>query len=66
MSVTGQHKLEARRRELERQLNLGDRFTREQLSGRTQLAVSTIARILAMRVGVDLITLDRFFAAFDL
>lgn len=45
---------------------MGDRFTLEELSERTQLAVSTISRVLEAQVGVDKLTLDQFFAAFDL
>ncbi len=66
LSLTGQRKLEATRRQLEQTLNLGDRFTLEQLSERTQLAISTITRVLEARVGVDKLTLDQFFSAFEL
>lgn len=66
LSLTGQRKLEATRRQLERDLNCGDRFTLEELRERTQLAISTIARILEAQIGVDKITLSQFFSAFDL
>ncbi len=66
LSLAGQRKLEATRRQLEKTLNLGDRFTLEQLSERTKLAISTIVRVLEARIGVDKLTLDYFFAAFDL
>ena len=66
LSLTGQRKLAATRRELEKALNQGDRFTLEELSARTKLAISTIVRVLESRIGVDKITLDHFFAAFDL
>ncbi len=66
LSLAGQRKLEAKRRQLEKTLNMGDRFTLEELSERTQLAISTITRVLEARQGVDKLTLDQFFAAFDL
>jgi WD40 repeat protein len=66
LSLTGQRKLEATRRELEKTVNNGDRFTLEQLSERTRIAVSTITRVVDARVGVDKVTLDLVFAAFDL
>ncbi len=66
LSLIGQRKLDATRRQLEKTLNESERFTLEELSARTQLAISTITRVLEARVGVDKITLDYFFAAFDL
>jgi hypothetical protein len=66
LSPSGQRKLAAKRRELEQALNFGDRFTLEELSARTQLAISTLSRVLETRIGVDKLTLDRVFAAFDL
>jgi hypothetical protein len=66
LSLTGQRKLDATRRKLEKNLNQDERFTLEELSARTQLAISTITRVLEARVGVDKITLDHFFTAFDL
>jgi hypothetical protein len=66
LSLTGQRKLAATRRELEKTLNQGDRFTLEELSARTKLAIVPIVRVLEARSGVDKITLDHFFAAFDL
>jgi WD40 repeat protein len=66
LSLIGQRKLDATRRQLEKTLNDGERFTLEELSARSQLAISTIARVLEARIGVDKLTLDHFFAAFDL
>ena len=66
LSLAGQQKLEAARRQLEKTANMGDRLTQEELSERTQLAISTIARVLEAQIGVDKLTLDQFFAAFDL
>ena len=66
LSLTGQRKLEATRRQLEKTVNDGDRFTLEELSQRTQIAVSTITRVVDARIGVDKHTLDLVFAAFDL
>jgi YD repeat-containing protein len=66
LSLTGQRKLEAARRQLEATLNNGDRFTLEEISDRTRLALSTVTRVLDGQNGVDKQTLDQFFAAFDL
>jgi WD40 repeat protein len=66
LSLSGQRKLEATRRQLEKTVNDGDRFTLEALSERTQIAVSTITRVVDARIGVDKSTLDLVFAAFDL
>lgn len=66
LSLAGQRKLESARRQLEHTLNGGDRFTLEELSDRTRLALSTMTRVLDAQVGVDKQTLDQVFAAFDL
>lgn len=66
LSAVGQRKLETARRQLEKTLHGGDRFTLEELSDRTQLALSTITRVLDAKTGVDKQTLGQFFAAFDL
>ncbi len=66
LSLTGQRKLEAARRQLEAAINNGDRFTLEEISDRTRLALSTVTRVLDGQNGVDKQTLDQFFAAFDL
>lgn len=66
LSSTGQRKLEAARRQHEKTQNQGDRFTLEELSEQTQLALSTVTRVLDAQVGVDRQTLEQFFAAFDL
>ena len=60
LSLAGQQKLEATRRHLEKTANMGDRFTLDELSERTQLAISTITRVLEARIGVDKLTLDQF------
>ncbi|MBD2112814.1 MULTISPECIES: WD40 repeat domain-containing protein [Cyanophyceae] len=66
LSLAGQRKLDAARRQLEATLNNGDRFTLEEISDRTRLALSTVTRVLDGQNGVDKQTLDQFFAAFDL
>ena len=66
LSAVGQRKLETARRQLEKTLHGGDRFTLEELSDRTQLALSTITRVIDAQTGVDKQTLGQFFAAFDL
>ncbi len=66
LSAVGQRKLETARRQLEKTLHGGDRFTLEELSDRTQLALSTITRVIDAQTGVDKHTLGQFFAAFDL
>ncbi|PSB26485.1 NB-ARC domain-containing protein [Stenomitos frigidus] len=66
LSLAGQRKFETARRQLEKAMNGGDRFTLEELSERTQLALSTMTRVLDAQVGVDKQTLDQVFAAFDL
>ncbi len=66
LSAVGQRKLETARRQLEKNLHGGDRFTLEELSDRTQLALSTITRVIDAQTGVDKHTLGQFFAAFDL
>jgi uncharacterized Zn finger protein len=59
LSSIGQQKLEAARRQLEKTVNVGDRFTLEELSECTQLAISTITRVLEAQVGVDIAVLSR-------
>ncbi|MBE9160390.1 WD40 repeat domain-containing protein [Nodosilinea sp. LEGE 06152] len=66
LSPAGCRKLDAARRQLETTLNNGDRFTLEEISDRTRLALSTVTRVLDGQHGVDKQTLDQFFAAFDL
>lgn len=66
LSPTGYRKLDAARRQLENTLNNGDRFTLEEISDRTRLALSTVTRVLDGQNGVDKQTLNQFFAAFDL
>ncbi|HZG39708.1 MAG TPA: hypothetical protein VEZ50_13590, partial [Nodosilinea sp.] len=66
LSPAGQRKLDTARRQLEKNLNSGDRFTLEDISDRTRLALSTVTRVLDGQHGVDKQTLDQFFAAFDL
>ncbi|MBW4519771.1 MAG: NACHT domain-containing protein [Scytolyngbya sp. HA4215-MV1] len=66
LSSQGQRKLEMARRHLEQTLNSSDRFTLEELSERTQLSPSTVARVLEAQVGVDKQTLEQFFGVFDL
>jgi hypothetical protein len=60
LSLTGQQKLETARRQVEKAAHHGDRLTLEELSERTQLAISTITRVLEARIGVDKLTIDQF------
>ncbi|PSB44032.1 hypothetical protein [Chamaesiphon polymorphus] len=53
LSLTGQQKLETARRQIEKAERYGDRLTLDELSERTQLAISTITRVLEAQIGVD-------------
>lgn len=66
LSLQGQHKLDAARRQLEKTVNGGDRFTLEELCDQARLALSTVTRVLDAQIGVDKQTLEQFFVAFDL
>ncbi|TVP64515.1 MAG: hypothetical protein EA342_16270, partial [Leptolyngbya sp. LCM1.Bin17] len=62
----GQGKLNAARRQMELQDNEGQRFTLEELCGRTQLSLKTITKVLDAKTTVDRQTLEAFFCAFGL
>ncbi|PSB58514.1 NB-ARC domain-containing protein [Chamaesiphon polymorphus] len=66
LSPIGQRKLESARQQLARTINGGDRLTLEDLSEHTQIATSTVARVLAAEVGVDKLTLEHVFGALTL
>ncbi|MBW4575438.1 MAG: NACHT domain-containing protein [Aphanothece sp. CMT-3BRIN-NPC111] len=66
LTLEGQKKLQAARRQAEIQGNFGDRYTLEELSDRTGLSLNTITKVLEARSAVDKQTLDSFFTAFNL
>ena len=66
LTSEGLQKIQEARFESEQTDNLGQRYTLEKLSDRTELDIHTIKRVLACKQGVDKRTLERFFIAFDL
>lgn len=66
LTLQGLQKLEAAKAESEFEDNNGIRYTLEQMSDRTRLAVNTVMKIYAREVGVDRKTLQRCFNAFNL
>lgn len=66
LTVQGLEKLETAKTNAEFQQNSGTRYTLEQISDRTRLAVNTVMKIYAREVGVDRNTLKRCFSAFNL
>jgi WD40 repeat protein len=66
LSPIGQRKLEIARQQLAQTVNGGDRLTLEDLSEHTQIATSTVARVLAAELGVDKVTLECVFGALTL
>lgn len=66
LTSVGLKKLQEARYQAELLENLGDRFTFEELSDRTQLAPFTVAKVFACEEGVDKQTLALFFRAFNL
>lgn len=66
LAAQGWKKLQEARHQVEAQENFGDRYTLEELSDRTKLDLSTVARVLERESGVDKRTLERFFFAFGL
>jgi WD40 repeat protein/ABC-type dipeptide/oligopeptide/nickel transport system ATPase subunit len=73
LTAVGYQKLQAARQEVERSLNFGDRYTKEELSRLTGLSLKTIAKIFdrvsdpgVRVVSVDKQTLVLCFTAFNL
>jgi WD40 repeat protein len=66
LTSVGLKKLQEARYQAELLENLGDKFTFEELSDRSQLAPFTVAKVLACEEGVDKQTLALFFRAFNL
>lgn len=66
LTLQGFKKLEKAKADVECEENSGIRYTLEQMSDRTRLAVNTVMEIYAREVGVDCNTLKRCFSAFNL
>lgn len=66
LTLAGQQKLQAARREAEIRDNYGDRYTLEELSEKTGISLNTIAKVLEAEIPVDRQTLDSFFTAFNI
>jgi hypothetical protein len=62
LTLLGLEKLEAAKTNAEFQQNSGTRYTWEQISDRTRLAVNTVMKIYARETGVDRNTLKRCFS----
>lgn len=69
LTTAGYRKLQAARRQLERSVNFGERFTNEELATLTGLSIKTCSKLFngsVTEVPVDKQTLDLCFAAFNL
>ncbi|HLO50053.1 MAG TPA: AAA-like domain-containing protein [Kamptonema sp.] len=66
LTLPGFQKVERAKVDAEMEENCGNRYTLEQISDRTRLAVNTVMKIYAREVGVDRNTLKRYFSAFNL
>ncbi|MDB9509935.1 AAA-like domain-containing protein [Kamptonema animale CS-326] len=66
LTLQGSKKLEKAKADAEFEENCGIRYTLEQVSDRTGLAVNTVMKIYDREVGVDRNTLKRCFSAFNL
>lgn len=66
LTLAGQDRLNAARRQAEIQDNDGQRFTLEELCDRTQLSLKTITKVLDAKGTVDRQTLEACFYVFDL
>lgn len=66
LTLEGLQKLEAAKAQTEFEENSGNRYTLEQMSDRTRLAINTVMKIYTREVGVDRNTLKRCFRAFNL
>ena len=65
LTSQGLNKLLAAKQASEQQEKLGRRYTLEEISDRTHLAMGTITKVLNREAVVDKRTLDMFFRAFD-
>jgi hypothetical protein len=66
LSLQGLRKLQVARTTVEHQDNYGDRYTYEDLNGRTGLSLNTVIKILQAEIPVDRQSLHAFFAVFNL
>ncbi len=66
LTLEGLQKLEAAKTRTEFEENSGNRYTLEQMSDRTRLAISTVMKIYGRKMGVDRNTLIKCFSAFNL
>ena len=66
LSLHGWDKLQVAKTQVEEEENAGDRFTLEELSDRTGLALHTISKILGRLESVDKSSLQSMFQAFGL
>ena len=66
LTSTGRQKLQKAIKASEEQDKSGEKLTLEELSDRTKLDPSTVAKVLDFEQGVDRRTLERFFQSFDL
>jgi transcriptional regulator with XRE-family HTH domain len=66
LTTEGLQKLKATKEQTEFEENGGNRYTLEQMSERTGLAINTVMKIYAREIGVDRNTLKKCFSAFNL
>ncbi|GAB4375160.1 MAG: NB-ARC domain-containing protein [Elainellaceae cyanobacterium] len=66
LTPQGKQKLLDAIREFESDHNFGEKYTIEELSGKTGLDPGTVAKVLDAEEGADRRTLDRFFRSFNL
>lgn len=66
LTLLGWNRLQAAKSQAEFQENAGDRFTLEELSERTELALGTVSKILGRFKPVDRYSLQRVFESFNL
>lgn len=66
LTLEGLQRLEAAKTQTEFEENKGNRYTLEQMSDRTGLAINTVMKIYTREVGVDRNTLKKCFSAFNL
>jgi WD40 repeat protein len=66
LTLQGQQKLQAARRQAEIADNYGDRYTLEEISAKTNISLTTVTKVLEAQTPVDRQTLDCFFTAFNI
>jgi DNA-binding MarR family transcriptional regulator len=66
LTPLGKQKLLGAIQEFEHEHNFGEKYTIEELSGKTGLDPGTVAKVLDAEEGADRRTLDRFFRSFNL